>query len=290
MKILITGSTGYVGGYLMNSLAKEHEVIGVGCTKGEQRMSLEDKESVEKTINATNPDVVINCAAIAALGKCEEDEDIAYKVNCPKYLADCCADKSAFLIHFSTDIVYHKQTDGVPAATELQPLNVYGKSKAAFEILLSSHATCKSVVLRCSNIFGPPVNGITKFVQWVDSVLRDGTIPGLYSNEMRNFVYIGDISEVIKGILKSRSKPEASGCSIFNMGGPESLSREQVAHIVAKHRGIPNSAVPGKVRTDADVKFPTPLDITFDSSKTFSLFNVAPTRLSDVIADILPKL
>ena len=290
MKILITGSTGYVGGYLLEKLANQHEVVGVGCSKGDQRMLLQDNKSIEDTMKTVQPNAVINCGAIASLEKCEQNDKLSYEVNCPEHLADCCAKQGAILIQLSTDIVYRNITDGVPAAVDLNPLNTYGKSKAAFEKYLSSHPTCTSVILRCSNIFGPPVNGITKFVQWVDSVLRDGTIPHLYSNEKRNFVYIGDIHKVISGILKSKSELNKPNCLIYNMGGPESLSREQFAHVIATHRGISKESVPSRERTEKDLKLPTPLDITFDSSRTFDDFRIIPTRLVDVVSDILPKL
>ncbi len=69
-------------------------------------------DKIAAALAAFNPDVVVNCAAIAALGRCESEPEVATAVNCPVRLVDALASLAPAVPHFvhlCTDIVY----DGV---------------------------------------------------------------------------------------------------------------------------------------------------------------------------------
>jgi len=62
MKILVTGSSGFVGKHLVNHLKKRHQVIPLD-------VDLLNAAAVESALSKINPDGVIHLAAIAAVGE-----------------------------------------------------------------------------------------------------------------------------------------------------------------------------------------------------------------------------
>lgn len=128
MKILITGSNGMLGHDLQEVLNDKHELI---LTTSET-LNITDKDQVLKVICENNPDVVINSAAYTDVDGCEDNHDIAYGVNGEgvRNLALACKEIDCPLVHISTDYVFNgKNNRPWVEDDEIDPINVYGKSK-----------------------------------------------------------------------------------------------------------------------------------------------------------------
>lgn len=89
-----------------------------------------------RLIRAVVPDLVVNAAAYTAVDLAETDPAPAWRLNrdLPAELATATADIGAALVHVSTDYVFDG-TKGAPyvESDPVNPLNVYGASKAAGE-------------------------------------------------------------------------------------------------------------------------------------------------------------
>src|SRR5690349_20775212 len=111
MKLLITGASGLLGINLALEAMREHEVIGVdrGKLKSAPFQVLKtdflDPSEINAILDVTNPDWLINCAALANLEKCEEDPAQAKVLNIelPGHLAVACAKRNIHFVHISTD-------------------------------------------------------------------------------------------------------------------------------------------------------------------------------------------
>ncbi|MEG2971198.1 MAG: dTDP-4-dehydrorhamnose reductase [Akkermansia sp.] len=128
---LITGANGQLGRELRLLLPedKAHFVT-------RQELDISNEKQVMDYISALHPTCIINCAAYTAVDCCEEEEDIAYRVNAlgPQYLAKAANDSKSKLIHISTDYVFdgtastpYKESDPT------SPINAYGRTKLAGE-------------------------------------------------------------------------------------------------------------------------------------------------------------
>ena len=104
------------------------------------RMELDitDFDKVRDYILNNNIDLVINCAAYNLVDKAEEEKDSAYTVNAyaVENLAKICREKRIEFVTYSTDFVF----DGAKGneyieEDEINPLSVYGRSKALGERL-----------------------------------------------------------------------------------------------------------------------------------------------------------
>jgi NAD(P)-dependent dehydrogenase (short-subunit alcohol dehydrogenase family) len=79
MRILLIGATGTIGGAVAEALSKLHEVVPVGHSKGDLRVDLASKSSIEALFNAAGPfDAVVSCAGIAPFGAAQELTDDDY--------------------------------------------------------------------------------------------------------------------------------------------------------------------------------------------------------------------
>jgi dTDP-4-dehydrorhamnose reductase len=153
MKIVILGTGGRLGAALMREYREKYEVAGFNRSQ----LDLSNLDDVRESLGGINFDVLINAAAFTNVDLCETERDRAFLINAeaPGVLAKVCRDKSAKLIHFSTDYVF----DGEKRAPyteedEAKPISAYGESKLAGEKNVLA-AENRHLVVRVSWVFGP---------------------------------------------------------------------------------------------------------------------------------------
>lgn len=162
VKILVTGANGQLGREFreLARLNGKNEWVFVG----RQQLDLSDPESIQKTINKTKPDIVFNAGAYTAVDKAEEETKLAHQINgeAMKVLSDLAAELGFFLIHYSTDYVFHGElTEPWKEMDARQPKGIYAKSKmAGEEHVVNSNA--RSLVIRTSWVFSSYGNNFVK--------------------------------------------------------------------------------------------------------------------------------
>jgi dTDP-4-dehydrorhamnose reductase len=161
MKVIITGKGGQLAWELEQLAPEGVEVISVG----RKELDISNESQVLEFITNFKPDVVINAAAYTAVDKAEEDVDAAYAVNelGTKYLATACKGVNAKLLHVSTDFVYDG-SNSTPYHTNAtpNPINVYGASKLAGDILLQEIMPTASVIVRTAWVYSVNGNNFVK--------------------------------------------------------------------------------------------------------------------------------
>ncbi|GLH76733.1 NAD(P)-dependent oxidoreductase [Bradyrhizobium sp. SSBR45G] len=134
MRILITGTSGQVGGALRRVLAAEaaHELV---CPP-RAAFDLTRPDSLADALEAIRPDLILNPAAYTAVDRAEDEIELATTVNghAPGVIARWAAAHRVPLLHVSTDYVF----DGSGARPwreddPVGPLSAYGRSKLAGE-------------------------------------------------------------------------------------------------------------------------------------------------------------
>ncbi|SJM66255.1 dTDP-4-dehydrorhamnose reductase [Gulosibacter sp. 10] len=152
---LITGAGGMLGQDLRRALEPRAAAGDTVDARTRQELDITDPEAVAAALEGV--DVVFNAAAYTAVDRAEEDEEAAFAINARgvAVLAEAAARTGARLIHFSTDYVF--QGDAHEPYREdapRDPLNAYGRSKAAGEeAALAAHpeGTC---ILRTAWLYG----------------------------------------------------------------------------------------------------------------------------------------
>lgn len=153
MKIVIIGANGQLGSDCCNILSTENETVGCDIP----HIDIGNKSSVDKYLEDTRPDVIVNCAAYTAVDACESELKLSWKVNAegPKHIAQAAERLGCRFIHVSTDYVF----DGNRAAPEPyfetdtpNPLSQYGKSKLAGEQAVASYAS-NHIIIRTAWLY-----------------------------------------------------------------------------------------------------------------------------------------
>ena len=152
MNILVTGSAGMIGGYVVNGLIdKGHTVIGVDLRKNDNLnvnhndnanllaqvvLDLGDKEAVERVFEGHRIDRCIHLAALAhTKGVADTSWEAFRKVNvdCAVNLFEVCAKHDVPVLFISTVDAIGMVKGLITPETELNPISNYGKSKAMAE-------------------------------------------------------------------------------------------------------------------------------------------------------------
>ena len=100
MRILVTGANGQLGNE-MQVLAKENPQHTYYFTDV-QELDICDKQAVWTYMAEKQIELVVNCAAYTAVDKAEDNQELAYKLNCeaPKQLASAAQANGAAMIQF----------------------------------------------------------------------------------------------------------------------------------------------------------------------------------------------
>ena len=146
MRILITGAGGQLGNELQ-VLAKENPQHTYYITDVNE-LDICDGNAVSAYVADNRIDVIVNCAAYAAVDKAEDNEELCRKLNsdAPGILARAAEANHAALIQISTDYVFDG-TAHIPYTEECTPCpnSVYGSTKLDGELQVMQY--CKKAMI-----------------------------------------------------------------------------------------------------------------------------------------------
>lgn len=304
-KILVLGGTGYLGQHLLVRFSEEikhqqqkYELAFTHYSTPPQSLLNEISPSVAFRVDlqtgqgldsiATTfgqPDVIVNCAALSVPRVCETDPTAAMAINVPSSVVKWLSNfgDSVLLIHLSTDQVYEGAKSFYKEEDEAFPVNVYGKSKVAAEQFIS--ANCSNyAILRSSIIYGPQtISPIAKSlpIQWIDSVLLKGAEVEFFHDEFRCPVFVKDVVDVILTLSKKWISDKEQMKLLLNVGGPDRLSRLQMAEAVATVKGYDTSLLKPVSASSVNRGVNSPADISMDISKLSQTLGIKPTPYLD---------
>ncbi|KAH9604415.1 hypothetical protein KSS87_021107 [Heliosperma pusillum] len=244
-------------------------------------------------LGTAQPDVVVNCAALSVPRACEADPAAAMSINVPSSLVKWVLsfkEKNILLIHLSTDQVYEGTKSFYREEDETLAVNIYGRSKVEAEKFIS--ANCSNyAILRSSIIYGPQtLSPVPKSlpIQWIDGVLSKGDKVDFFYDEFRCPIYVKDVVAIILALTTRWVTGEFSiqldatpMQLLLNLGGPDRVSRVQMAETVADSRGYDRSLINPVSASSVDRGVNSPPDISMDISKLIKTLKISPTSYKD---------
>ncbi|XWS77086.1 hypothetical protein CRYUN_Cryun01aG0232100 [Craigia yunnanensis] len=303
-KVLVVGGTGYLGQHLLQGIseipATPYDVAFtynsfppqslLDAFPGSLAFNVDLKtglgfHSISQQFG--QPDVVVNCAALSVPRACEKDPDTATSINVPTSLVNWLSsfnhNDNTLLIHLSTDQVYEGVKSFYKEEDEALPVNVYGKSKVAAEQFISEK-WANFAILRSSIIFGPQtVSPVPKSlpIQWIDGVLSKGDKVEFFYDEYRCPVYVKDVVTIILTLIDKWFSEGKKMQLLLNVGGPDRVSRVQMAEAVAQIRGHDSSLIKPVSASSVDRGVMSPADISMAITKLVQTLNFSPTPFKD---------
>ncbi|KAJ0963814.1 hypothetical protein J5N97_028936 [Dioscorea zingiberensis] len=299
-RVLVVGGNGYLGQHLLVTLAgaggslpfdlafTHHrpipppELLAAASPAIPFRADLQTGEGFEAIAQSFGqPHVVVNCAAISVPRACEMDPAAAMATNVPSYLVNWLSSLEGcdpLLIHLSTDQVYEGIKSFYKEEDETVPVNMYGKSKVAAEQFITSKCS-NFAILRSSIIYGPQTEAPVEKslpIQWIDKVLASGQEVEFFYDEFRCPIYVKDVVNIIISLIKKWISDGEPMQLCLNVGGPDRVSRDQMAKTIATSRGYDVSLIKPVSASSVNRGVASPADISMDISKLIQLLTIIP--------------
>jgi dTDP-4-dehydrorhamnose reductase len=244
MKLVITGANGMLGSSLCRNYHKIHEVYAlhrdkeclVSCTNS-YSFDLLKAQKVNSMVNKINPALIIHCAGLIDMDKCEKDPATAFDFNflITDNIIRSCSEKTKF-IYISTDQVYGKTNDRSEDNKNLQPVNEYGKSKLLGEkIVQDLHQN--HIIIR-TNIFGWNVKkSKVSSAEWIYNSLNYGKEITLFTDYTFSPIYTKYLGDIIMELVK------LDFIGIINVGSSTPCSKYDFGIRLAKEFGLAHTKI-----------------------------------------------
>lgn len=228
MKILVTGSTGFIGSNIAAELVRlGHKVC---------RLSFRnfDLAKIGKL------DAVFHEAAINDTTSTNKQEMFQVNVNLPKKFFQRVVDQGCRRIVYASSIAVYGNTP--PPQKEdgpLNPLNAYAESKATLDEFAKSFAAANPNVviigLRYANVYGPGEGHKDRMASMVYQLAQQIAAgnPKVFKDgeQKRDFIYIKDVVRANMLALKAKEG------GIFNCGFGRAVTFNNLVRILSKTLG-----------------------------------------------------
>jgi dTDP-4-dehydrorhamnose reductase len=247
MKLLLTGVSGLLGINFAQEMMNEHEIIGVDRGKLTQapfkilKYDLLEKGAVESILDQARPDWVVNCAALADLDICENDPDLAKRLNTdlPRQLARASRQRSIPFTHISTDAVFDGQKDGFYSEEDPpNPAGVYSKTKFDGEwAVLTEHP--HAIVARV-NFYGWSLSGRRSLAEFFYNNLTHNKSMSGFTDVLFCPMLVNDTARTLMKMFNRGLK------GLYHLVGPQAMSKYQFGVEVARRFNMRESDITPK--------------------------------------------
>lgn len=253
MKVLVTGSAGFIGSALsLRLLERGDEVVGIDCLNDyydvnlkkarlarttvhpgytDLRIQLEDRVALEDAFRRHKPQRVVNLAAQAGVRYSIENPSAYIDTNLVGFgnlLEGCRHNDVEHLVYASSSSVYGANTD-MPFSVHDNvdhPLSLYAASKKANELMAHTYSHLYNLAttgLRFFTVYGPWGRPDMALFLFTKSIIEDKPIDVFnYGNHRRDFTYIDDIVEGVIRVLDRVAQPNP----LWSGESPDSASSQ----------------------------------------------------------------
>ncbi len=247
MKILITGSRGFMGGSVGRYAARAgHEVLGIGRSSqpvadwpGRYIQADVVQADLSGIIAEFAPDALVHAAGSASVGGSMSAplDDLRASVLAWANTVDGVrrSGRKPLVVFPSSAAVYGNPVRlPVPEEAPIASISPYGYHKAACELLAREYAACfglNILVCRFFSVFGETQRRLliwdlyTQFAAPDPVVWLQGT-----GQEARDYLYVEDAATAVLALAADRSRVCRSGeCVVVNIASGEEISVRDVA-------------------------------------------------------------
>ena len=269
--ILITGGAGFIGSNLQAVLAKRgHETVVVDTLGQEAKWrnlakhpptQIVPPDALDDFLDRHPPlEMVFHLGAVSSTTATDGDHTWQTNVELSRRLWNWCADRGVRMVYASSAATYGDGSQGfddeftVPALERLRPLNLYGWTKHAFDLVVAKTLLPRRehppqwAGLKFFNVYGPNEyhkGSMISVVKHKHDEVASGAPARLFRSDQpgladgaqaRDFIWVGDVVDVM---LWLKETPSVSG--LFNLGTGRARTYLDLAHAVSDAAGKPRS-------------------------------------------------
>ncbi|WP_292298066.1 GDP-mannose 4,6-dehydratase [Mesorhizobium sp.] len=301
-RILITGAGGFVGTALLQLLEREHagcKVFALGHGEGRRNpIDLRDREAIDDAVREIQPTALVHLAAVAAPSDARNEPRHAWDVNLTgtMNLAESVmrhAPEARFVYIGSSEAYgasFQSATGPVTENAPLRPVNVYGATKAAADLMIGqmSYDGLRAIRFRPFNHTGPGQSDtyvVSDFARQVAEILSGKREPVIHVGNLeaeRDFV---DVRDVVRAYVIAAVQDCKTGSdSVYNIASGQARKIRAILDAL-----IVQSGIDIEVRADPQRLRPNEIPVACgDASKARERLNWTPlVSFEQTLADVL---
>lgn len=269
MKLIITGTSGFIGARLLVSARGAYgDRVTAFTSRQTEGSHIVYNEEPDFGLSATQlavveeAEILIHAGAFTPKSGAEAN-DVTYcnsNITFTKKLLDLPFRNLKKIVFLSTIDVYANVDVPISEKTPTIPASLYGMSKLYCERMVSLYARGKGIsqqLLRIGHIFGPGEEKYSKVIPKAIQAIVDGKDVELWGEgrELRSFLYIDD---VVAAVIKAAKLQDEPG--IVNVVGGNAIAIGDLLEMLIEIGGRGN----GIIRREFSG---SPRDLVFDSTK-----------------------
>lgn len=288
MKILITGANGLLGQKIVEfCIARKIDFYATSA--GENRnpacpnshysvMDITAKGEVENLIKRILPSHIIHTAAITNVDYCQLNPDECEKVNneASIFLASICDRMNIHFQFLSTDFVFDGESGNYSEEDDVNPISIYGQSKANTERFLIESKNKNWSIIRTIIVYGKGNNlSRSNLIIWAKESLENSVEMKIIDDQYRAPTFVDDLANAcIEVVLKGRT-------GVFNISGPITISIFEIVEKIAAHFNYSMSKVSRISSKELDQPAKRPPKTGFNLAKAKKELNYSPRTIEE---------
>ncbi len=282
-KILVFGSSGFLGNHLVKSLIKKNEVIEFDIIPPRDkhkkttfiRGSILDKTLVAKAMKGV--DIVYHFAAMTDLDTVNRNPAAAIEINIAgtSNILDSCIEEKIQRLIFSSSVYVYSKTGGI-----------YKSTKQACELLINDYDKMHGLnytILQLGSVYGPNATKKNLISRLIIESISSGAMKHYGTgNELRQYIYIKDVvNAAIESLNKKYNKQKVI------LIGIESIS---ISELMDKIISLLGKEIKKFFNVNKDnIHYKTsPFDIDLDSAIFFNI--KSPTNLNNGLINTINSI
>lgn len=234
-RLLVTGASGLLGINLALRESAHRDVTGVTHSHSLRNVpfpvktvDLTSPGAVNRLLMEIQPELVINCAAMANIDDCEQQPEQATLINSrmPGLLAKVCRERGIRLVHLSTDAVFDGTHGDYRETDTPHPLSVYAQTKLdGEEAVLDIYP--QAVIARV-NFYGWSLTGKRSLAEFFYNNLSQGKQVNGFTDVEFCPLFVDNLTELL--LLLG----EGEYCGLYHVVSPVSLNKYEFGCRIAQ--------------------------------------------------------
>ena len=201
-KILIIGSSGYLGNKLKKNLKNKYKLI----SPSKKKIDIVNFDKIKKYFEI-DPDLIINLSGQISANTKQMKNTI---LQGNKNLIKLCKNKKTKIFFLSTSLIYGYSKKELIENSNKNPVDNYSKFKLMAEREYQK-SNINYIILRLCNIYNGKKNGIVKIL--INSIKKNKRIQLTNKNVYRNYIHIDDAVNILSKMIEKNLKYK-----VYNLG------------------------------------------------------------------------
>jgi len=258
--------------------ARGHHVVGAGRRNADVSFDITDDEGVREAVESVSPDVLVNCAALIDVARCNDDPLTAWRVNARAVgvMAEACRARGITFVQISTE--HYFTGGGALAHDESAPVtffNEYARTKFAGE---GFAAVCPDHLVLRTNIVGFRGHEKPTFAEWAFRAVEEDAELILFHDSHVSSIDVDAFSRALLDLVDRDAR------GLFHLASSEVFSKQQLIEAIADALGVRlTRATSGSVHS---LSVPRAESCGLDVSKAESVLGYALPDLREVVAHL----